>query len=253
MFLLRSSRGLSPRCRICRIGHARRRRLPPCLPAPSDGLPAMRRESFRCRSRSTRVRATWRYPTTSMLSRAQAADPAAGHRSWSCSPRTASPPGSCASSDLATRAPMIILGGPRETPASTDALRALKVVGPESLPAQGYVLAAGHDNRGRSRIVAPRCGRHRHLLRGPVAAPAARSKRLPGNRRRRARSATGRDTRSVADGVLLRTGLVAGGPALADRVPGAAQDEPVLLRTGGRPAHRFELALVVRRRRNWPG
>ncbi len=56
-------------------------------------------------------------------------------------------------SDLAARAPMIILGGPRETPASTDALRALNVAGPESLPGQGYVLAAGHDERGRSRIV----------------------------------------------------------------------------------------------------
>ncbi|MCX4473588.1 beta-N-acetylglucosaminidase domain-containing protein [Micromonospora sp. NBC_01655] len=56
-------------------------------------------------------------------------------------------------SDLAARAPMIILGGPRETPASTDALRALDVAGPESLPGQGYVLAAGRDERGRSRIV----------------------------------------------------------------------------------------------------
>ncbi|WP_326563619.1 beta-N-acetylglucosaminidase domain-containing protein [Micromonospora peucetia] len=56
-------------------------------------------------------------------------------------------------SDLTTRSPMIILGGPGETPASTNALRDLKVTGPESLPREGYVLAAGRDQRGRERIV----------------------------------------------------------------------------------------------------
>ncbi|BCL17413.1 hypothetical protein GCM10017556_51520 [Micromonospora sagamiensis] len=56
-------------------------------------------------------------------------------------------------SDLSARGPMIVLGGPGETPASAGALRALGVTGPEALPAEGYVLAAGRDGHGRERIV----------------------------------------------------------------------------------------------------
>ncbi|HEY0699405.1 MAG TPA: beta-N-acetylglucosaminidase domain-containing protein [Micromonospora sp.] len=55
--------------------------------------------------------------------------------------------------DLSSKRPVIVLGGPGETPASREALRALDAAGPESLPAQGYVLVAGHDGRGFPRIV----------------------------------------------------------------------------------------------------
>ncbi|MEH1014351.1 beta-N-acetylglucosaminidase domain-containing protein [Micromonospora sp. CPCC 206060] len=55
--------------------------------------------------------------------------------------------------DLSSPRPVIFLGGPSETPASTDALGALGVDGPESLSSQGYVLAAGLDGSGRPRIV----------------------------------------------------------------------------------------------------
>lgn len=55
--------------------------------------------------------------------------------------------------DAGTGRPVVVLGGPAETPASVDALRAFDVEGPEALPAEGYVLVAGRDDRGRSRIV----------------------------------------------------------------------------------------------------
>jgi hyaluronoglucosaminidase len=49
--------------------------------------------------------------------------------------------------------PMVVLGGPTETPASVEALKALGVPGPEGLPAEGYVLVTGRDDHGRARIV----------------------------------------------------------------------------------------------------
>jgi hyaluronoglucosaminidase len=49
--------------------------------------------------------------------------------------------------------PLIVLGGPTETPASVEALKALGAAGPEELPAEGYVLVAGRDDHGRARIV----------------------------------------------------------------------------------------------------
>jgi len=55
--------------------------------------------------------------------------------------------------DPSTPAPVIVLGGPGETPASADALGALGVDGPAALPAEGYVLAAGRDKAGHPRIV----------------------------------------------------------------------------------------------------
>jgi len=58
-----------------------------------------------------------------------------------------------AGGDLSTSRPVILLGGPDETPASADALRAMGVSGPAALPAEGYVLAAGRDRRGRPRVV----------------------------------------------------------------------------------------------------
>jgi len=51
------------------------------------------------------------------------------------------------------RRPLVVLGGPTETPASVEALKALGVAGPEGLPAEGYVLVAGRDDHGRARIV----------------------------------------------------------------------------------------------------
>ncbi|MEU5947577.1 beta-N-acetylglucosaminidase domain-containing protein [Micromonospora sp. NPDC047465] len=55
--------------------------------------------------------------------------------------------------DMSTSRPLILLGGPGETSASTAVLSALGVEGPAGLPGEGYVLAAGHDRLGRPRIV----------------------------------------------------------------------------------------------------
>ncbi|MGS2617901.1 beta-N-acetylglucosaminidase domain-containing protein [Micromonospora sp. LZ34] len=55
--------------------------------------------------------------------------------------------------DMSSPLPVIVLGGPTETPASAGALSALGVEGPEALPGEGYVLAAGLDARDRPRVV----------------------------------------------------------------------------------------------------
>ncbi|GAA1549127.1 hypothetical protein GCM10009827_081930 [Dactylosporangium maewongense] len=55
--------------------------------------------------------------------------------------------------DTSTSRPLIVLGGPGETSASTTVLSALGVEGPAGLPGEGYVLAAGRDRHGRPRIV----------------------------------------------------------------------------------------------------
>nr|WP_281492818.1 beta-N-acetylglucosaminidase domain-containing protein [Micromonospora sp. MH33] len=57
------------------------------------------------------------------------------------------------SADRSTSRPVIFLGGPNETSATTAALSDLRAEGPAELPAEGYVLAAGHDRAGRARIV----------------------------------------------------------------------------------------------------
>ncbi|MEU2612408.1 beta-N-acetylglucosaminidase domain-containing protein [Micromonospora sp. NPDC007271] len=57
------------------------------------------------------------------------------------------------SADMSTPRPLIFLGGPNETSATTAALSDLGVEGPAALPGEGYVLAAGHDQTGRPRIV----------------------------------------------------------------------------------------------------
>ncbi|MER7444506.1 beta-N-acetylglucosaminidase domain-containing protein [Micromonospora avicenniae] len=57
------------------------------------------------------------------------------------------------SAQTSTSRPVVFLGGPNETTASIAALDALGVQGPAGLPGEGYVLAAGHDRRGRPRIV----------------------------------------------------------------------------------------------------
>ncbi|MGW3607075.1 beta-N-acetylglucosaminidase domain-containing protein [Micromonospora sp. NPDC005161] len=57
------------------------------------------------------------------------------------------------SAETAKSHPVIFLGGPSETSASTAALNALGVEGPAGLPGEGYVLVAGHDRLGRPRIV----------------------------------------------------------------------------------------------------
>jgi hypothetical protein len=48
---------------------------------------------------------------------------------------------------------VVYVGGPRETPASASALEALGVEGPNGLADEGYVLAAGRDDRGRGLVV----------------------------------------------------------------------------------------------------
>lgn len=47
----------------------------------------------------------------------------------------------------------IWVGGPQENPSSAQALAALGLAGPQGLPAEGYVLAAGRDSNDRARIV----------------------------------------------------------------------------------------------------
>jgi hyaluronoglucosaminidase len=58
-------------------------------------------------------------------------------------------------SERAPRTPLTVyVGGPSENRASASALRALGVEGPEALPAEGYVLAAGRDGGKRAVVLA---------------------------------------------------------------------------------------------------